>query len=192
MRELYLRPCDEPWESMHPTEQGRHCDRCDKTVVDLTGRTRREARALMEKSEGRFCGQLAVDSRGYAVFAPEPPPARRRLPVLGAAALAAQFGLAGCHDVELHEQPVLVREGPPMLPVAPKPAPVVAAQPEAAPCEAAAVAVAAPSVEEPATSAPVVAAPASRATHRTGRHTLPVTSNARRGRISIMRGDLEF
>jgi len=36
------KPCHENWDAMHPREQGRHCDACDKTVIDFTEKSEKE------------------------------------------------------------------------------------------------------------------------------------------------------
>ena len=83
--------CSERWESFPARGAGRHCDSCDRTVVDLSVLTRRAAEAWLGARRGeRVCGRLLVDARGEPVFRPE----RRRLPVLGSVAFAGM--LAAC------------------------------------------------------------------------------------------------
>jgi len=52
-------PCHENWDAMTPTEQGRHCGSCCKTVVDFTMMTDREIVDYMSfYASGNTCGRL--------------------------------------------------------------------------------------------------------------------------------------
>ncbi len=90
MRFEVASPCSERWADMRPRGAGRHCERCAKTVVDLTRVTRAKAESIAREHGGELCVRLAEDSRGEAVFRAEP----RRLPVLAPVALAGW--LAAC------------------------------------------------------------------------------------------------
>jgi hypothetical protein len=48
-------PCSEDWDAMTGNEQVRFCSHCDLSVHNLSEMTRREALALVRKSEGRLC-----------------------------------------------------------------------------------------------------------------------------------------
>ncbi|HJL14332.1 MAG TPA: hypothetical protein RMH99_01680, partial [Sandaracinaceae bacterium LLY-WYZ-13_1] len=66
-------PCQEPWERMKPRAEGRYCERCERTVIDLSRMTRREAeRRVRAATEDRICVQLALDPLDRPVFRPEP------------------------------------------------------------------------------------------------------------------------
>jgi len=54
-------PCDEKWANMTPTKGGRHCDRCEKTIVDFTNKTDREIAHLYKQSDGQICGRFVTD-----------------------------------------------------------------------------------------------------------------------------------
>ena len=77
-------PCAERWADMRPRGEGRHCDRCEKTVVDLTRVTQARARAIFEGAGGQVCARITEDARGNAVFRAEP----SRLPLFAPIALA--------------------------------------------------------------------------------------------------------
>jgi hypothetical protein len=66
--------CQEDWSAMRPAHggRGRHCDRCESTVVDLSRATRSQAEAIIRSSGGEVCGRVRSNGRGEAVFAPEP------------------------------------------------------------------------------------------------------------------------
>jgi len=51
------KPCHENWDAMHPGEQGRHCDACDKTVIDFTKSSDSEIGEYFAEHAGtRICG----------------------------------------------------------------------------------------------------------------------------------------
>lgn len=55
-------PCHENWDAMHPREKGRHCDACDKTVIDFTGKTDDEIREyFLAHRHERICGHFRTD-----------------------------------------------------------------------------------------------------------------------------------
>ena len=55
------KPCHERWEEMQPTEQGRFCASCQKTVVDYTKLSDQELVGLLKKTSGPVCGRLRDD-----------------------------------------------------------------------------------------------------------------------------------
>ena len=104
-------PCTVPWEEMTPTRGGRHCARCDRTVVDLSALTptRVAAWVALHAATG-FCARQRVDPEGELVLAPP-----RRVPAppppMALAALALAVGAAPAYA-----------EAPPDAPVATEPA----------------------------------------------------------------------
>lgn len=50
--------CNEDWDKMHPTETGRHCDVCNKTVVDFTDRTQDDFTKALAEANGKLCGRF--------------------------------------------------------------------------------------------------------------------------------------
>lgn len=55
------KPCHENWDAMHPREQGRHCDACDKTVIDFTGKSEKEIGEYFAEHAGtRICGHFRI------------------------------------------------------------------------------------------------------------------------------------
>jgi len=55
------KPCHENWDAMHPREQGRHCDACDKTVIDFTGKSEKEIGEYFAEHTGtRICGHFRI------------------------------------------------------------------------------------------------------------------------------------
>lgn len=64
--------CHEDWSAMRPSGEGRHCGRCDSTVIDLSRVTRSQAESIIRSHGGKVCGRVRATERGEAVFAPEP------------------------------------------------------------------------------------------------------------------------
>ena len=64
-------PCEERWEDMAPRGEGRFCERCQHTVVDLSKMSRAQAESRMRRVTGDYlCVQLAVDEDDAALFRP--------------------------------------------------------------------------------------------------------------------------
>ena len=81
---LQVLQCDAAWDQMQSTEGGRHCDRCDRVVRDLTGMDEVGILRLLAR-EPELCGR--VRSR---------PTARLGLSL-------AMLVLAGCTPWSVHE-----------------------------------------------------------------------------------------
>lgn len=54
-------PCHENWQHMTPTEQGRFCGSCQKTVVDFTAMTDKEILDYFSKAAQPTCGRFSGD-----------------------------------------------------------------------------------------------------------------------------------
>ena len=53
------KPCHEDWNKMASNELGRHCQLCEKTVVDFTKMSSEEIKEyLLKKSNERICGRI--------------------------------------------------------------------------------------------------------------------------------------
>jgi hypothetical protein len=50
--------CNENWDKMHPVEGGRHCDVCNKKVVDFTNKTQNDFTRAWQEAEGKLCGRF--------------------------------------------------------------------------------------------------------------------------------------
>lgn len=52
-------PCHEDWNLMTPTEKGRYCNACAKTVIDFTVMSRNEISNFLEDNKGKkLCGHV--------------------------------------------------------------------------------------------------------------------------------------
>jgi hypothetical protein len=83
-------PCHERWSALSPHGDGRYCQKCDKTVVDLTQLTRRQAEKIVVKAGGSMCGRMRLDPSGAPAFRRE----TERVP--GFLSVAAASLLAAC------------------------------------------------------------------------------------------------
>ena len=55
-------PCSEGWDKMIPTEKGRFCSQCNRTVVDFTNMTNAEIRNYLKSQKGkRVCGYFRTE-----------------------------------------------------------------------------------------------------------------------------------
>lgn len=64
-------PCHENWNAMTPTEQGRHCQACCKTVIDFTTMTDREiAEYILHYSAGNTCARVYDNQLNRQIQAP--------------------------------------------------------------------------------------------------------------------------
>ncbi|HYG52434.1 MAG TPA: T9SS type A sorting domain-containing protein [Flavobacteriales bacterium] len=51
-------PCHENWDKMIPNNNGRHCESCNKTVVDFTRNSPEEISQYLSTAEGKICGRF--------------------------------------------------------------------------------------------------------------------------------------
>lgn len=64
MNNYYIpEPCHEKWNQMTPKEKGpigigRHCDVCNKVVVDFTKQSSEEINRVMDQADGNVCGRF--------------------------------------------------------------------------------------------------------------------------------------
>lgn len=64
--------CEVSYDAMTPRGAGRHCEDCDRVVVNLSALTERQAISLFRESGGDLCGFVHHDGRGDPLFKPEP------------------------------------------------------------------------------------------------------------------------
>jgi len=121
------KPCHENWDAMHPREQGRHCDACDKTVIDFTEKSEKEiGEYFAEHSVTRICGHFRksqlhiVPSRLHAFLLQLHASASRNIKRHALRAIALFFismimSLAGCAPKQAipRESHILGRVKPP-------------------------------------------------------------------------------
>jgi hypothetical protein len=76
-------PCGESWQKMTPVQGGRHCDVCEKCIVDFTQSSDKEIWKAYQK-EGKICGQFRADQLNRLISTPK----EKRVPMGIAAAFA--------------------------------------------------------------------------------------------------------
>ncbi|MCF6402279.1 carboxypeptidase-like regulatory domain-containing protein [Chitinophaga filiformis] len=52
------QPCSENWEEMTPTEKGRFCLNCQKTVIDFSAMGDRQVVEVINGTQGQVCGRF--------------------------------------------------------------------------------------------------------------------------------------
>ena len=53
------KPCNENWDNMTQDENGRHCSKCAKTVIDFTKMTTEQIQEIFtQKNTGGICGRF--------------------------------------------------------------------------------------------------------------------------------------
>ena len=58
------KPCNESWQEMMPTDNGRHCNQCSKTVVDFSGWGQDEVLSyIQQKGDEKVCGRFRNERR---------------------------------------------------------------------------------------------------------------------------------
>ena len=58
-KQIYIdKPCSENWDNMTPNEQGRHCMKCCKTVVDFSTWETADIISYIGTSSDNICGQV--------------------------------------------------------------------------------------------------------------------------------------
>lgn len=89
--------CDENWEQMQPSSTGRHCQACDKIVIDFTKMTTEQIQqTLIQHKDNDLCGrmknsQIEQINRDYDLWLAQ----RQRNPqLLFFTALILSFGLS--------------------------------------------------------------------------------------------------
>jgi len=66
-------PCHESWANMQPSDKGRHCAACQKTVVDFTAMSDTEIIRYMSRAGQNVCGRLAPHQVNRPLIPPSPP-----------------------------------------------------------------------------------------------------------------------
>lgn len=51
-------PCEEKWNNMQNIPDGKFCDLCSKTVLDLTQKSDEEILKILDESNGKICGKI--------------------------------------------------------------------------------------------------------------------------------------
>jgi len=65
-------PCHEKWSEMTDVEQGRHCQSCQKTVVDFTRMPKVKIAEFISEQSGSMCGRFSSDQLNVELMTPKP------------------------------------------------------------------------------------------------------------------------
>jgi len=84
-------PCGESWHKMTPVPGGRHCNVCEKCIVDFTQSSDKEIWKAYQK-EGKICGQFRADQLNRLIVSPRQN--RSPMGIAAAAALAVSTPMA--------------------------------------------------------------------------------------------------
>jgi hypothetical protein len=101
------KPCDSDWDSMIGNDQVRFCEHCALTVHDLSQMTRKRARRLIAKSNGRLCVRYTRRPDGSLVTKAVPQKLfriGRRASRIAAGAFSATLSLSGAVTVNARER----------------------------------------------------------------------------------------
>lgn len=98
------KPCSKKWDELVGDERRRYCGACEKHVYNLEVMEPDELVALVEETEGRFCGRLYRRPKELTVLTEDCPvgvrSARRRRVGGAAIAVAAAAGAAVAATVD--------------------------------------------------------------------------------------------
>jgi hypothetical protein len=66
-------PCHEDWDNMSPNEKGRHCQSCNKTVIDFSQYTDKQLVEFFMKVKDNICGRISKFQLERQLVYVEPP-----------------------------------------------------------------------------------------------------------------------
>lgn len=64
-------PCHENWDAMTPQDKGRHCQSCNKVVVDFSVMTDRQVLDYFKNAQGNTCGRFHNDQLQRPLIEPQ-------------------------------------------------------------------------------------------------------------------------
>ncbi len=69
-------PCHENWDAMTPQDKGRHCQSCNKIVVDFSVMTDRQVLDYLKNAKGNTCGRFYNDQLQRPLIEPQKQPSK--------------------------------------------------------------------------------------------------------------------
>lgn len=69
-------PCHENWDAMTPQDKGRHCQSCNKIVVDFSVMTDRQVLDYFKNAQGNTCGRFHNDQLQRPLIEPQKQPGK--------------------------------------------------------------------------------------------------------------------
>ncbi|MCX6209777.1 MAG: carboxypeptidase-like regulatory domain-containing protein, partial [Bacteroidetes bacterium] len=69
-------PCNENWDAMTPQDKGRHCQSCNKVVVDFSVMSDRQVLDYFKNAQGNTCGRFHNDQLQRPLIEPQKQPGK--------------------------------------------------------------------------------------------------------------------
>lgn len=60
--------CDESWDKMPNTNQGKFCGKCSKNIYDLTDKSESEIHQLYKENNGKLCGKIRPQQLNNSIY----------------------------------------------------------------------------------------------------------------------------
>ncbi len=73
MKDLQLvltNPCSQQWDDLQPAGAGRYCDRCEKSILDLTTKSDAELIQFFQNKQDNVCGRLLTSQLNRKLVSP--------------------------------------------------------------------------------------------------------------------------
>jgi hypothetical protein len=111
---IYIQnPCSESWADMYSLQDGRHCEQCEKTVIDFSTFSDGELARFLETKPKNVCGRFTLDQLDCPLLLPIKPSKLHQMKLAGALAtglllsggpVVAQDSLPTKHPIETVEK----------------------------------------------------------------------------------------
>ena len=104
------QPCTQDWDKMTSTEQGKHCNNCNKTVIDFSLYSDKELLEFFSKFDNHICGRFNDYQLNRTLSIPEHKRFSGIYKLFFGTALASWFGLIftgeakGSNPVQVEQQ----------------------------------------------------------------------------------------
>jgi hypothetical protein len=106
-------PCSEDWNKMAPAgDNRRHCDSCEKSVVDFTYMTDREVLNHYQNNDGKICGRFRASQLNRKLTIGHRSSRRGAIAAAAAASLLLAAPLAGQQVLENPTEPAAIHLAP--------------------------------------------------------------------------------
>lgn len=102
------KPCHENWDAMTPKEQGRHCQVCERTVIDFTNKTDEQIVKTYQRNTN-LCGRFRSQQLDREMVLRQND--RNNFASIAASGLLAFLAL-GTHEAVAQVQPQIVNTNP--------------------------------------------------------------------------------
>ena len=102
----HFNACDQQWDEMPQQDNGRHCQQCDRVLIDLTDKTEQQVLDLQVQHNFKLCGRYTLDQvhRLDRYLTLQEQPKRSYIPWL--VKLAMGLGASGLPMVAAAQEPL--------------------------------------------------------------------------------------